>query len=102
MQTQTESTSVQREGEAEWQTYWEALNLAMQLSLSQRSLLAQALISSTADYAADTVSSEADTDEPLTFDMVSYLRQRPGSDRPAPTDEEVRQWIDEYRTEKYS
>lgn len=104
MQTQIEQPAIQKEaGEMNWQPYWDALNLALQMPPSERTMLAQAIISSIAEYDADAdlSVSEADSDEPLEFDIVAYLQQRPGSGAPPPAEEEIKQWIEEYHTEGY-
>ncbi len=103
MQTHIEQPDTQHEAaKAEWRIYWQAMNLALQLSPERCRLLVQALSHSLGDFMIEDFStSEADSDEPLKFDILAYLSERPSPGGPGPTDEEIEQWIGEYHTHKY-
>jgi hypothetical protein len=102
MQTQVEETNTEHEAaKAEWRIYWQAMNLALQLSPERRHLLAKALNYGLGDYEEDSIESEVYSDEPLKFDILAYLSERPSTNGPGPTDQEIEEWIEEYHTHRY-
>jgi hypothetical protein len=88
---------------AEPANYDEVVQTILEWPPAAQADLAQTIIRALAqDARADLQVDPRAKDEPRNRHALrEWLRTRPKTGLPAPTDEEVAQWIDEYRMEKY-
>ncbi len=88
----TDIRSGQQNSSAELESYSTALDVARRLSLPLRLELAQAILQSMGE---ELPRSKGKTT------WMDHVHNRLSSGLPAPSDAEMQQWLDEYRTEKY-
>ncbi len=92
MQTQIEQPTIQANdsGKEEFSRYQELLDGALALPPELRAMLVQRVVASLVQARPRNVKA-----------LIERVRTRPRGNQPPPTDEEMEQWIEEHRMERY-